>query len=396
MKILLLVPQPFFQIRGTPIAIYQILRSLSGRGHKIDMITYHVGQDMHVPDVTIHRTMRIPFIKNVKIGPSLVKILLDMIMFIKAFWMLATRKYDVVHAVEESVFIAVFLKIFFKKPVIYDMDSVISDQLYYTRFATHGVLLWFVKKIEMWAIHNSIAIITVCKALSDSVRKINADKKIFQVEDIPVDDFSGEVSPEMDAAFHSQLGIGERKVFLYTGNFESYQGVELFVRAAEFLKQTHSDFCFVLVGGEPDHIEKMRSLAQEIGCSDYIVFTGKRPINEMPVFERMADVLVSPRREGTNTPLKIYSYMKAQKPIVATNILTHTQVLDDDCACLVEPDSKALAEGMKRVLDDADYATRIAAAARKHTDEKYNYETLERKINNVYRYVAEQSGNTVS
>ena len=40
---------------------------------------------------------------------------------------------------------------------------------------------------------------------------------------------------------------------------------------------------------------------------------------------------------GTNTPLKIYSYLRSGKPIVATNLLTHTQVLTPDIAKLVEP-----------------------------------------------------------
>ena len=66
-----------------------------------------------------------------------------------------------------------------------------------------------------------------------------------------------------------------------------------------------------------------------------VVFTGQQPAREIPGFVRPRDVLVSPRIRGTNTPLKIYSYLRSGKPIVATNLLTHTQVLTPEVARLV-------------------------------------------------------------
>ena len=63
----------------------------------------------------------------------------------------------------------------------------------------------------------------------------------------------------------------------------------------------------------------------------------QRPAEEIPAFLDAADVLVSPRSLGTNTPLKIYQYLRSGRPIVATRLLTHTQVLDDEVAILTEP-----------------------------------------------------------
>ena len=58
-----------------------------------------------------------------------------------------------------------------------------------------------------------------------------------------------------------------------------------------------------------------------------MIFTGQQPAREIPAFVEACDILVSPRIRGTNTPLKIYSYLRSGRPIVATNLLTHTQVL---------------------------------------------------------------------
>ncbi len=67
------------------------------------------------------------------------------------------------------------------------------------------------------------------------------------------------------------------------------------------------------------------------------IFTGHQPARDIPAFVEAADILASPRIAGTNTPLKIYSYLRAGKPIVATDLLTHTQVLDRETALLVAP-----------------------------------------------------------
>ncbi len=389
MKILMLVPQPFFQIRGTPLAILQILRSLSGKGNEIDLVTYHLGEDVAIPDIRIHRIPRVPFIRRVKIGPSLPKLVLDAVLCVKVLALLLRRRYDVIHAVEESVFPAMVFKWLFGKPVVYDMDSVISDQLYYTRFTRSRLLLRMVRACEYWAIHHSVAVLTVCQALSDEVRRIHPGKKIFQVEDIPVEDSEVPVDGQILNLLRRELGVENRRVFLYTGNFESYQGVDLLVEAVARLRD--ETLCLVLVGGEEPLLGRMEELARRLGCANRVRFTGRRPVNEMPIFMQLADFLVSPRREGTNTPLKIYSYMRAGKPILATNLLTHNQVLHAGNALLVDSTPEGLAGGMRTLLSDAALCARIAQAARRDTDEKYNYQTLERKIGELYAYVQEQT-----
>ena len=60
MKILLIAPQPFFEERGTPIAVDLMLKALSERGDEVDLLTFHVGADRRHPGVTVTRS-RPPF-----------------------------------------------------------------------------------------------------------------------------------------------------------------------------------------------------------------------------------------------------------------------------------------------------------------------------------------------
>ena len=62
--------------------------------------------------------------------------------------------------------------------------------------------------------------------------------------------------------------------------------------------------------------------------------------------------LVSPRLHGENTPFKVYTYLASGKPVVATRLPTHTQLMDDSIAVLVEPTAAGLAGGIRSVLAD--------------------------------------------
>jgi glycosyltransferase involved in cell wall biosynthesis len=101
--------------------------------------------------------------------------------------------------------------------------------------------------------------------------------------------------------------------------------------------------------------------AERVGAN--AIFTGYQPAREIPAFVEAADILASPRIAGTNTPLKIYSYLRSGKPIVATDLLTHTQVLDRDIALLVPPKAEAFAAALSRLIAEPDAGRQLARAA---------------------------------
>jgi len=70
LKVLVLAPQPFFQLRGTPIAVRRVVDVLGEAGHSIDLLAFHEGEDVPLAHGTLHRTARLPWIKNVPPGFS--------------------------------------------------------------------------------------------------------------------------------------------------------------------------------------------------------------------------------------------------------------------------------------------------------------------------------------
>ena len=139
------------------------------------------------------------------------------------------------------------------------------------------------------------------------------------------------------------------------------------------------DARLVLAGGQPEQVERARAQARAASVDAVTMFAGERPAAEIPAYLLAADVLVSPRCHGTNTPLKIYQYLRSGKPIVATRLVTHTQVLNDDTAILTGPTAAEFARGMLTALNDRDRARMVGRRARELADSKYTEETyLER------------------
>ena len=164
---------------------------------------------------------------------------------------------------------------------------------------------------------------------------------------------------------------------LYPGTFEAYQGLDLLFEAMAIVHRARPDARLVLAGGRADQIERARAQARAAGID--AVFAGERPASEIPSYLLASNVLVSPRSRGTNTPLKIYQYLRSGKPIVATRLLTHTQVLSDDTAILTGPTAPEFAEGVLAGLTDVERAARVGRQALALAETKYTYEAyLER------------------
>ncbi|PIE33520.1 hypothetical protein CSA56_11380 [candidate division KSB3 bacterium] len=387
MKILMIAPEPFFQPRGTPFSEFHRLNALSKLGHEIDLVTYPIGEDVEIEGVAIYRSLKLPFISNVKIGPSLAKIALDIPLFIKAFWMMFTRRYDCVHTHEEAVIIGAILRKFFGYPHVYDMHSSLPEQLSNFGISKSKLLFKFGEAIERWVLKNSSKTIVICPYLGERVEKLHRHHPYLVIENVPVTDENRVVSSSEIERIKQQLDIRDETIVVYTGTMEAYQGIDLLLESAKHVAKQYERIRYVLVGGHPAQIEEMKEFARLLGIEKITHFLGQQPVDEMPVYTELADILVSPRKDGKNTPLKIYSYLKSGRPIVATNILTHTQVLTPDVAMLTDNNAEAFAEGTLRLINDPELGKQLALSAIRLSEEKYSYEVYLKKTGQVYRFV---------
>ncbi len=380
MRILLVAPEPFFEIRGTPLNVLQMCRALTDEGHEVHLATYPIGEHIDLPGLTIHRTVRIPGIQRVPIGYSKRKALLDVCLALSVYKLIRKGHFDVIHAVEESVFFCLPAARAKKLPLIYDLDSCISDQLEYAGVVSNRLLLQWVRRLERAALCRATCAITVCRSLTDFAKELCPDVAVFQIEDTPIPSSLREPSEVVTERLRQELKLVGRRVFVYTGNLESYQGIDLLLAAIPKVVSRHPDAAFLLVGGDPDQVATVRERATQMRVAEYVRLPGKCQPEELPEYMALADALLSPRIGGQNTPLKIYTYMYSERPIVATDLPTHTQVLDPSVAILVDPTADALADGIARVVAHPDRCLKLAEAARERVEREFSFEVFRRKL----------------
>ena len=391
MKILMLVPQPFFSPRGTPIAIKSRLAAFSELGHEVDVITYHLGGDVKIPGVRIHRIMNFPFIKEVAVGPSVNKIFLDAFVIIKAVRILIKNRYDLLHSHEEASIFGVALSKIFKVRHLYDFHSSIPQAMRNFGYSGYSPIISMLELIERWVINSSHGVITVSPMLDNYVRRINDRVASVMIENGPASDSPDIGKEDLTSTELPQPGMASRKIVLYAGTFEVYQGLELLIESANLITKSRDDVLFVLIGGRPQQIDSLSKLVEKLGITSNFHFTGSLPIEALPAFINIADVLISTRTTGMNPPLKIYDYMKSGKPIVATNIEAHTKILNNDLAVLVDPHPESIANGVISLLDDPSYAEGLGARSKQYFETNYSSEKKIEKVREILDLITAES-----
>jgi len=385
MKILMISPQPFFEPRGTPISVYQRLEALSALGHEIDLVTYHVGKDVEFPNVKIHRVRKIKMIQHVRIGPSRAKILLDVLVFFKAIQLLVRKRYDVIHSHEEASFFSMFLAWIFRTRHLYDMHSLLSKQLGNFNFGNKPIFIKIFSILETMVLKSCDAVITVGPDLERYVKTVGSDIRVVMIENIALQAYQTTILPDEVEQLKNKLELDGRLPIVYTGTYERYQGLNLALESVEAVAKRHPNVIFIFVGAKNQQAGEWNKIAHEMSVQDHVLFLNVVSPAEAMVYLAYAAVLISPRLDGTTTPLKIYSYLHANKPIVATNITPHTQVLSSETAMLVEPNKDAFAEGILLVLRDPELAECIAKNAHEFAKQKFSHQAYISKVNQIYQ-----------
>jgi glycosyltransferase involved in cell wall biosynthesis len=269
-------------------------------------------------------------------------------------------RYDVIHAVEEAIFPAALLKLLTpRSKLIYDMDSSLSDQLT-DKWRVLKPLRSLFERLEQHVVSRSSITLPVCEALAAKVRPWAGEGRVTVLPDVPARGVlaAGGARESLREIAGPGVTLG-----LYAGNLERYQGIDLLF-ASMLQLEADLPFRMIVIGGEPGDVERCRVRAKLLGLTQRLLFLGKRPLEQLDGYLAEADVLVSPRILGTNTPMKVAWYLQAGKAILATDIRSHTQVLDGVGALLVNPTPMAFAAGLRRLICDAPLRLKLGEGAR--------------------------------
>lgn len=238
---------------------------------------------------------------------------------------------------------------------------------------------YFIKKMEKFALRKSDFVVAITEWMLNYVRKINRNATL-----IP-DAFEPTIFKKVEKKKARQiLKIDKKeKIALYSGLTFRY-GIKDLVMAGKFL----DDVKIFIIGGDERDTQKLEKLAKNREIQN-VIFISKVPLERVNLYLSAADVLLlsyssNEFTEYFSSPLKLFEYMSAKKPIVATKVGCFKGILKDRYnSILVDPGSpRALAEGIKEVIKNKKLAEKIARNAYRDS-KKYTYKKRAEKIKEI-------------
>jgi len=280
----------------------------------------------------------------------------------------------------------VFAKMTFLYGIIHKADLI------YSRDELPIFYLSFFKKNIFWETHTGrynfvvkhlikrcAGIVSITNGLKDFYVKngVDAEKIIVASDAVDIADFSKNY---IQTDVRKKFGLPvDKKIILYAGRLDGWKGVETIFKMSKFLPD---EIRVVIIGGESKQISQLKEEYP------HIIFLGQCPYRELAENLAAADALLLPNT-GKNeisahftSPLKLFAYMASKKPIIASELPSLREILNEENAYLVEPDDEfALEKTVKRVLNQKEISESKANEAYQDV-QKYTWRARANKIIN--------------
>lgn len=211
-------------------------------------------------------------------------------------------------------------------------------------------------------------------------------KQVVAHDGVDLEDFDFELS---QAEMRRSLNLPENAFIAgYTGSLFEGRGLDIILKLGSALK----DVTFVLVGGEGKYLKVLERKVNDLQLGN-IITKGFVPHKMIPLYLSSYDILLMPyqtevlhrqRKHDTAlymSPLKMFEYMAAGKPIVASSIPVLEEVLQNKVnALLVEPDDiDEWIESIRRLKEEKEIASQIGKQAKEDV-KRYSWDMRVKKI----------------
>lgn len=378
-RILIVTPQPFYEDRGTPIAVKYVAQALSELGAHVDVLAFPIGSDVNIANVHVTRSDNPLRLNSVPVGFSLRKVALDVSLWQRFTDLVHGGKYELVHAVEEAAYMASVICPHAGVPFIYDMASAIPVEM--ARKPLFGIrpVQALLRRMELHVMRFASRI--VCSSgLTDYVNR-QAPEANVRAWLYPA--FSQRVDAARVAELRAELAIEPgRRVLLFSGNLAGYQGLDLLLDAFDRARRIRPELLLVCVGATArDLIDRTR---REYLGRESVRIIERQPRSRMPVYLAMADMLALPRSAADNVPLKLFDYMAAGKPIIATRGPAHEPLLNQSRAFMADPDPQSFAGAIVKSCESPARAAAVAGAAQNYARQNFGWDRFVEFVRMTY------------
>lgn len=372
MKILVLIPFAFYQPSGSSHNAYQQLKIIASLSENCDVITYPHGKDFDGNNINIIRAKKLRVFKNYQPGEWKKKIFYDFTMFLLYLWKISFNKYDIVIAHASSAYWSIWFKYFLKAKFIANIHGNVEGEFEKWNISKIHFIKNIFKILESKIINRFDKIIVIHKSTMDKFVLRGLEKSKIELIYNSVEDKSIEIKKLDSLSF----------IVLYTGTFVAIQNLELLYRSAQCLQD--DNIFFILIGGTEKEISKERIKVKELSVEKYFEFFIRKSPDELEKYYESANIVVSPRVYGDDTPMKIYDYLNYGKCILATDTRIHHGILNEDIAKLVEPTPEKFASALIELKNNPNKIFSYAKKAKEYYSNNFNFEIQKMKYKNLF------------
>ena len=280
-----------------------------------------------------------------------------------------------------------------KIPVVYEMRSSWEEAAVTEGLTTKNSLRFRLSRaLETFVLRRVDAVTTICEGLRTEIcaRGVPPGKVTIIPNSVDTEQF-GQEHPG-GAAIRQQHAPTGQRLLGFIGSFYNWEGLDLLVAAADILRRRRTDFRVLLVGGGAEE-QRLRSQVEVLGLGDLVSFTGRVPHAEVGAYYGAMDLLVYPRPAtpltDMVTPLKPLEAMAAGKPVLASDVAGHRELIRHGFNGLLfrAGDAEALAAGMDAALRSADLAD-VSARARQWVCDERTWRAAVARYQPVYAGLA--------
>lgn len=378
----MIAPTPFFADRGCHVRIYEEIKALTAKGCEIILCTYHNGRE--VEGVKTARIINVPWYRKLEAGPSWQKPFLDILLLLTALGVARRFKPALIHAhLHEGAFIGLFLSKCFHIPLVFDCQGSMTAEMADHGFLKKGVLFKTFRWLEGGINRLADVIITSSGGAGEQMQKefdIAPEKIETILDGVDAETFC----PGLDTTgLKEKLEIPDnRKVVVYLGLLNKYQGVDLLIQSIPDVLKQCRDVHFLLMG-YPD-VERYKEMAMNLGVADYVTIPGKIDYSDAPRYLCLGNIAVSAKLSRTEANGKIYNYMAAGLPTVCFDTPVNREILRDLGVYADYGERESLVAAMVDLLSDTRRIDLLSATVRKRGAEELSWQRGGEKIRSIY------------
>jgi len=366
--------------RGTPLRIERLTEALIARGHRVELITYHVSDDAQALDFPVHRIFNKRVYWRMPAGPNLRKLALyDPALALKVWRVLAGSRFDVIHAHHlEGLLVALPSRVRYGVPIVYDAHTMLSSELpsYAPGFARRAVSAlggWLDGLLPSAADHVASVTTDIRDRLAD--RHLLAPERLSVVTNgVETGCFRVSAPPRTDGVIR----------LIYTGTLARYQDVDLLLEAFAVAYRARRDLRLCMAVSSP--FGPYEALASKLGIREAIELI---PDNFAELPRQLADatIAVLPRMHCDGIPQKLLNYMAAGKGIVSSEGSAKLLEADRTGLVVANGDVKAFAAAIVRLAADPQLRDRLGSAAREYVERNYSWGQAAERLERIYQRV---------